>query len=225
MSQPWQEMTWPERKVGRGAGPRGGLGGAWSRNRIVLPGQPPGRGEPEAPRPPVPDGGKDGRQSTNRRPGALLTGRGAVLGMFVLFSLGILVATWMNWSPLAAASFVVGCAAAAWWTKPRDLLSVVVSPPILFFCALLGVKALTATGNTLVSVAGGTVLTLAVVAPWLLVGAVISVIIAWSRGLPRCVSDLRRATHGDLQADRAWPTKGTRPAGPTGPRSGSAESG
>jgi hypothetical protein len=84
--------------------------------------------------------------------------------MLVLFFLGILVASWLHWSPVAGGSFVLGCAAAAWWTKPRDLLTVVVSPPLLFFCALLGVKALTSTGDTLISIAEGTALTLADVA-------------------------------------------------------------
>ncbi len=86
---------------------------------------------------------------------------------------------------------MLGGVAAARWTKSRDLLSVVVSPPLLFFCALLCAKALTASGNKLVSIAEGTVLTLADVALWLLVGMVASLIIAWFRGLPRCVRDLR----------------------------------
>jgi len=116
--------------------------------------------------------------------------------MFILSFLSILISSWLHWSPLAGASFVLGCAAAAWWTKPRDLLSVVVSPPVLFFCALLIVKALTSTGNMLVSMAEGATLTLAGVAPWLFAGLAVSVIIACFRGLPRCVRDLRR----DLRA-------------------------
>ena len=50
---------------------------------------------------------------------------------------------------------------------------------------------MTATGNKLVAIAEGTVLTLADVAVWLLVGMAASLIIAWFRGLPRCVRDLR----------------------------------
>ena len=122
----------------------------------------------------TPDGDGGGRVPAGQRPGARLTARGALLGMFVLSFLGILISTWLDWSPLAGGSFVVGCAAAAWWTKPRDLLSVVISPPLLFFCALLIAKALTATGNTLVSIAEGTVLTLAGVGPWMLVGVAVS---------------------------------------------------
>jgi hypothetical protein len=217
-----QEMTWSARGTGGGnASPPGGPGRTWPRGRIVLAGQSQG-GEAGGPRPPLPDGDQDGRASANYRSGPLLTGRGALLGMLVLFFLGILVAAWLDWSPLADASFVLGCGAAAWWTKPRDLLTVVVSPPVLFFGALLGIKALTATGDTLVSIAGGTALTLASAAPWLLAGVAISLIMAWFRGLPRCVSDLRRETRGDLQPDRARPAVSSRPAGHTrrGPGAG-----
>ena len=187
MSQQRQERTWPARGPGSGRASRpGGPGSSWSGNRIVVTGQSQHR-EPPDPRGPVltPDGDGGGRVPAGQRPGARLTARGALLGMFVLSFLGILISTW-----------------------PRDLLSVVISPPLLFFCALLIVKALTATGNTLVSIAEGTVLTLAGVGPWMLVGVAVSLVIAWFRGLPRCIRDLR----GSLQADRARraPTNGGR---------------
>jgi hypothetical protein len=174
----------------------------------------PSQAELGGPRQAEPGGGKDGRASTSQRPGLKLTGRGALLGMFAAFFLGLFVATWLGWSALAGAVFVLGSAAATRWTKPRDLLSVAVSPPILFFGALLCVKALTASGNTLVSVAGGTALALASAAPWLLTGVAISLIIAWFRGLPRCVSDLRRAAGGDRLGGQGGRLAGNaRPAG------------
>lgn len=188
----------------------------------MLGGQPQG-GEPSEPRVREPGTDRDRKASIDQRWGALLTGRGAILGMFVVFFLGILLASWLHWSPLAGAAFVLGCVAAAGRTKPRDLLTVVVSPPVLFFFALLVVKALTSTGNALVSIAEGTTLTLANVAPWLLAGVVISLIIACFRGLPRCVSELRREARGDLQADRARPTGNTRPSGNARPDAGSGE--
>jgi uncharacterized protein DUF6542 len=192
VSQPWQEKTWPARGPRRGgAGPPGDPGRSWSGDRIVLTGES-RRAEPPAPRP-NPAGDRRGRPAAgpDQRPPARLTGRGAILGMLVVFFLGLLVASWLHWSPLAGGSFVLGCAAAARWTKPRDLLSVVVSPPALFFIALLGVKALTATGSVLISVAEGTVLTLADIAPWLFAGVAVSLIIACFRGLPQCIRDLR----------------------------------
>ena len=67
--------------------------------------------------------------------------------MLVLFFFSLLVASWLQWGVLAGASFVIGSVAAAWYTKRRDLLAVAVSPPLLFFCALICVKALTAQGQ------------------------------------------------------------------------------
>jgi hypothetical protein len=179
--------------------------------------------EPGWPRVRQPGADQERKASIDQRWGALLTGRGAILGMFVVFFLGLLLASWLHWSPLAGAAFVLGCVAAAVRTKPRDLLTVAVSPPVLFFCALLVVKALTSTGNALVSITEGTTLTLANVAPWLLAGVVVSLIIACFRGLPRCVSELRREARGDLQADGIRPTTSSRPSGSGRPRAGSGE--
>jgi len=163
-------------------------------------GDPPGSGTP-------PDRARD-RPPGHRR-GPRLTGRGAIAGMLLVFFVGVLAADWLHWSPLADASFLLGSAAAAWYTKQRDLLTVAVSPPLLFFIVVICVKALTATGNTLLSTVEGTALTLANVAPWLFTGVVLSLVIAWFRGLPRCVADLRR----DLRPDLAR----RRPAGSSDP--------
>ena len=225
MSQPWQEMSWPARGPGGGnASPPSGPGSNWSRSRIDLTAASPDRAAAGS-RVPEPAGRPDRRASVNQRAGPLLTGRGALLGMFALSFLGILVATWLHWSPLAGGSFVLGCAAAALRTKHRDLLTVVVSPPLLFFCALVGVKALTATGDPLVSVAGGTALTLANVAPWLFAGVAISLIIAWCRGLRSCVSDLRRELRGDPEPGRARAAGGTGSGDYSRPRTGAGGSG
>jgi hypothetical protein len=136
--------------------------------------------------------------------GALtLTGRGAVAGMLVLFFFTLLVASWLEWGWLAGASFVIGSGAAARYTRRRDLLVIAVSPPLLFLCALICVKALTANGSTIISTVEGTALTLANVAPWLFAGVILYLIIAWVRGLPQCVTDLRRDLRPDLQAPRS----------------------
>jgi uncharacterized protein DUF6542 len=122
--------------------------------------------------------------------------------MLLVFFIGLLAADWLHWSPLADASFLIGSAAAAWYTKQRDLLTVAVSPPLLFFIAAICVKALTATGNVALSAVEGTALTLANVAPWLFIGVVLSLIIAWFRGLPRCVAELRHELRPDLPRRR-----------------------
>jgi hypothetical protein len=123
--------------------------------------------------------------------------------MVALFFAGLLVSTGLKWGLLAGVTFLVGSVAAAWYTKPRDLLTVAVSPPLIFFCVLIGVKALTASGSTLLSTVEGTALTLAGVAPWLFAGVVVSLAVAWFRGLPRCISDLRRDMRPDLPRSRA----------------------
>ena len=132
-----------------------------------------------------------------------LTGRGAIAGMLLLFLVSLLVASWLRWGVLAGASFVIGSVAAAWYTRPRDLLAVAVSPPLLFFCALICVKAVTAQGAAIISTVEGTALTLANVAPWLFAGVILYLIVAWARGLPRCVTALRQDLRPDLPRPRS----------------------
>jgi len=122
--------------------------------------------------------------------------------MLLVFFLGVLAASWLHWGPLAGGSFLVGTVAAAWYTKQRDLLTVAVSPPLLFFIVLVCVKALTADGNIMLSTVEGTALTLANVAPWLFTGVALSLLIAWFRGLPRCIAQLRRDLRPDLAQRR-----------------------
>ena len=163
---------------------------------------------------------------------ARLTGRGAVLGMAVVFTVGLLLASWLGVTMLAGIFFVLGCGLAAWYTRPADLLTVVLAPPLLFSGALIVVEALTASGSLLLAVAAGSVVVLASLALWLAAGLVVTVGIAWSRGLLQCIRELRR----DLRADRAQagasrrsgprtpngrprnpPQRPARPAGPTRP--------
>jgi hypothetical protein len=138
-----------------------------------------------------------------------LTGRGAVAGMLVLFFFILLVASWLQWGFLAGASFVIGSVGAAWYTKRRDLLTVAVSPPLLFFGTLLCVKALTAKGSTIISTVEGTALTLANVAPWLFAGVILSLIVAWVRGLPQCVADLRDELRPGIPGPRPGSARAT----------------
>jgi hypothetical protein len=144
-------------------------------------------------------------------PAARLTGRGAVLGMAVVFVLGLLVASWLNVTVLAGVFFVVGCALAAWYTRPTDLLTVVLAPPLLFSCALIFIEAVTASGSLLLSVTAGSVVVLASLALWLAVGLVVTVAIAWPRGLPQCVRDLRQDLHAERARTAAARAPGSRP--------------
>src|SRR5215467_12812293 len=125
-----------------------------------------------------------------------LTGRGAVMVMLAVFALGLLVASWMEWPVLVGASFLIGSVAAVLYVRPGDLLMVTIAPPLLFGIALVGVKAATATGSMALSIAEGTAITLAEAAPWLFAGMALTLVIAWARGLPGCVRELRQ----DLRA-------------------------
>src|SRR5215472_19262281 len=130
-------------------------------------------------------------QAQRHIPDIRLTGRGAVLGMLAVFALGLLGASWLGWGVLAGAFFVAGSAAAVLYVRPRDLLMVTITPPLLFGVALVGVKAVTATGNMALSAAEGVAVTLAGAAPWLFAGTALSLVIAWSRGLSERVRELR----------------------------------
>lgn len=140
-------------------------------------------GQPTAPAAPAGD----------TAPAVRLTSRGAVLLMIGVFTLGLLATGLFGWAVLTGLGFVAGASAAARYTRSTDLLTVAVTPPLVFFCVLLGAKAVTAQGNMLVSVIEGSALALASIAPWLFAGVVVNLVIAWVRGLPRCVSELRRS--------------------------------
>jgi hypothetical protein len=245
VSQPRPDASWPRGRPGPSrSGPARNTANPWAAGRLDAPvaGRPWEVAEPPADRglgeewPPdavkrdpsvKPDPslerGPSAEPVTDRERGpagergaVALTGRGAVAGMLVLFFFILLIASWLQWGVLAGASFVIGSVGAAWYTKRRDLLTVAVSPPLLFFFALICVKALTAKGSAIISTVEGTALTLANVAPWLFAGVILSLIVAWVRGLPQCVADLRR----ELRPDLARPRPGTARA--TAGRAGSS---
>jgi uncharacterized protein DUF6542 len=146
------------------------------------------------------------RDNTSRDSGThpvRLTSRGAVLVMVCVFGLGFLLASLFGATVVTGFAFVLGAAVAARYTKQADLLTVAVSPPLAFFCVLVLVKAVTASGNVLVSVLEGCALTLASLAPWLFIGVAVNFVIASVRGLPRCVGELRRSLHPATATTRA----------------------
>jgi len=128
-------------------------------------------------------------QAAGRSP--RLTERGAVLTMAGCFLIGLLAATWLGWGVLAGLAFVAGCVLAAWYASPSGLLTVVISPPLLFLGAVLLVSVMTGSGGFVYAMLSS-VVTLAGAAPWLAVGMILTVIIACARGLLRCVRDLFR---------------------------------
>jgi hypothetical protein len=73
---------------------------------------------------------------------------------------------------------------------------VAVSPPALFLVAVIIGKALTSSGNLILSTAAGTLITLANSAPWLLAGTALSLIITFSRGLRQNITALSNELSG-----------------------------
>jgi hypothetical protein len=136
------------------------------------------------------------------RPAARMTSRGAILAMFSLFFPGTLTAGWLHLATLTGLSFVAGCALTARYTRRDGLLTVVVTPPVIFMISLVVTEVLTSHADTarhaLTSAAEGTILTLAAVAPWLFAGVLIGLAIAMFRGLPHCIQDLRDELRGDI---------------------------
>lgn len=155
---------------------------------------------------PVPGGPVRGRRgASSSRPAArpssaaspaspiALTGRG---GAVVIFGAGVvcgLLSRWLGVPLLAGAGFAIGCALAAFATRPADLLTLVVSPPLVFFAATFAVEFATTLGNgSLVrGVTVGVLTTLAATAPWLFFGTVLTVVICLSRGLMTNVRELQ----------------------------------
>jgi hypothetical protein len=95
--------------------------------------------------------------------------------------------------------FVVGCVLAVLTTRRTDLLTLVVSPPLIYFLVSL----LSAIAGSLgdrsftVSVLLTVATTLTSSMPWLFAGAVIVVIVAVPRGLPANLRDLSAGLAAD----------------------------
>jgi len=124
-----------------------------------------------------------------------LTGRGAVLCLFVLCFVGILVSGWLGTGIVADALFVAGCGAMAWYAKPSDLLTVAVAPPLAFFFGCVLAKLASSSGGT--SAAEGTLVTLATSAPWLFIGTALTIVIGLRRGLLGNIRELRQGLQGN----------------------------
>lgn len=137
--------------------------------------------------------GPRSHSATARGGPVALTGRGGVVVMFCAGAVCGLLARWFGAPLLAGAGFAIGCALAAFATRPADLLTVVVSPPLVFFAATLAVEFTTTVGSgSLVrGLTVGVLTTLASTAPWLFFGTLLVVVICLARGLMTNVRELR----------------------------------
>ena len=109
-----------------------------------------------------------------------LTGRGAVVSLFVFCFLILLIAAWTGWDTLAGAAFVCGCGVVTCYTKTSGLPTMVVCPPLLFLAGAACAQALTAPGGFMA--AEGVLVMLGTAAPWLFTGTALTVVIAAGRG-------------------------------------------
>ncbi|HYZ56206.1 MAG TPA: DUF6542 domain-containing protein, partial [Streptosporangiaceae bacterium] len=144
-----------------------------------------------------------------------LTGRGAVLSLFGLSFLGFIMSDWLSWGIFAYGTFIAACIAIACYAKPSDLLTVTVSPPLVFFAACACAKA--ATSADVTSAAEGTLVTLANSAPWLFAGTALTVLIALRRGLLGNIRQLRQGLRGEpytLPGDGSGGSTGSEPGRP-----------
>ncbi|MFC4587362.1 DUF6542 domain-containing protein [Sphaerisporangium corydalis] len=130
------------------------------------------------------------------RPGVRLTARGAVALIFVI----TLVSEATRSTTIVGIVFAVACLAAVFLVQPRDLLPLVVTPPLIFFAATL-ISAVFGTfgAPSMIQALGlGLFTDLSAAAPWLFGGSALMLAVAWFRGLPANVSELR----AELRANR-----------------------
>ncbi|MEU6041825.1 DUF6542 domain-containing protein [Actinomadura sp. NPDC047616] len=122
-----------------------------------------------------------------------LTGRGGIVVIFAAGLVGALLSRWLDWQVLAGAGFVAGCVLAALTTRPADLLTLVVSPPLVFLAVTVLAEFLTTLGqgSLLRGVTVGLLTALAGTAPWLFLGTLLVLLLSLPRGLPANVRELR----------------------------------
>jgi hypothetical protein len=124
-----------------------------------------------------------------------LTGRGGIVVMLGAGLLSAFLGSLTGIGVLPGFGFVAGCVLAAVTTRKSDLLTLVVSPPLVFFFVSVASEFAGSMGepSVLRSVFVGVVTTFASSAPWLFVGTALVVLIALPRGLPAALRTLREA--------------------------------
>ncbi|MEV0588848.1 DUF6542 domain-containing protein [Nonomuraea sp. NPDC050310] len=128
-----------------------------------------------------------------RRSAIRLTARGAIaLALFSALA-GYVAAAATGIPLVVGAVFVVGSLLGVLFVNPRELLSLVVTPPLVFFVATFVVELARALGSPslLQSLGFGLYTSLSAGAPWLFAGSALVLGVAWKRGLPANVRDLR----------------------------------
>ncbi|WP_103960396.1 DUF6542 domain-containing protein [Nonomuraea solani] len=132
--------------------------------------------------------GEKGRRSAVR-----LTARGAIALALVSTLVGYVLTALFGIEHIVGAAFVVSSTLGALLVNRRELLSLVVTPPLVFFCATLFVELGRAFGSVSIvqSLALGLYTSLTRGAPWLFAGAAVVLAVTWRRGLRDNVRELR----------------------------------
>lgn len=138
--------------------------------------------------------------------GIRLTARGAIALIFVFALAGQVTGS----APIAGVTFIVGCVVAVLLVQPRDLLSLIVTPPLIFFVAVLLCELVRCLGSASYPQALGLGMftSLSTSALWLFAGSLLVPAIAWPRGLPAAARALRaelRATPHPTKRDDSSP--------------------
>jgi hypothetical protein len=133
-----------------------------------------------------------------------LTARGAIALALVATLAGYVVAALIDVQKVVGAAFVLAGLLGALLVNRRELLSLVVTPPLVFFCATLFVELGRAFGSVSIvqSLALGLYTSLTRGAPWLFAGSAIVLGVAWRRGLRDNVRDLREELKAGAEVPR-----------------------
>jgi hypothetical protein len=128
-----------------------------------------------------------------RRSAVRLTARGAIALALVVTLAGYVLADVLDLAFLVGPAFVAASLVGVLLVNPRELLSLVVTPPLVFFAATMCVEAGRALGSVSIvqSLALGLYTSLSNGAPWLFAGSAVVLAVALRRGLRDNVRDLR----------------------------------
>ena len=147
-------------------------------------------------------GGSVGEKS--RRSAVRLTSRGAIALALVATLAGYVLTALLDLPYVVGAAFVVSSLLGVLLVNRRELLSLVVTPPLVFFCATLFVELGRAFGSVSIvqSLALGLYTSLTRGAPWLFAGSALVLGVAWRRGLRDNVRELREELKAGAEVPR-----------------------
>ncbi|MEO3793557.1 DUF6542 domain-containing protein [Nonomuraea sp. B10E15] len=139
-----------------------------------------------------------------RRSAVKLTARGAIALSLVATLAGYVLTALLDVPHLVGGAFVVASLLGVLLVNRRELLSLVVTPPLVFFCATLFVELGRAFGSVSIvqSLALGLYTSLTQGGPWLFAGSAAVLGVAWRRGLRDNVRDLREELKAGAEVPR-----------------------